>query len=201
MRRFKKTKMLNGFQSCSSLVIEYIILACGSILLFNIEEVTAFRCPFANCSVATVEVCRYLIWHLVRYIYAPVGWVIIGSGNDLAPNRRQVITWTNEDQWSNGPLEIYFSEIWIKNTQNSLKKRIWKYRLHDGSHFNPASICYASPSVSEADKAVNVASLLPSLRAHSRGWFLLDIWQGVFTSHCWWRLFNTWTASRFRGQF
>ena len=94
---FQHKEMLNGFQSCSSLVIEYIISVCGSILLFNIEEVTAFRCPFANCSVATVEVCRYLVWHLVTYIYAPVGWFIIGSGNDFVPNRRQVIIWTDYD--------------------------------------------------------------------------------------------------------
>ena len=39
---------------------------------------------------------------------------IVGPDNDLAPVRRQAITWTNADLLSIGPLETYFSEMSIK---------------------------------------------------------------------------------------
>ena len=44
-------------------------------------------------------------------IFGSVNWVITGSGNGLAPNRRQAITWTNDDLLSIGPSEINFSGI------------------------------------------------------------------------------------------
>ena len=41
-------------------------------------------------------------------------WIIIGSGNGLAPSRRQTITWTNADLSSNGPIGTYSSGILTK---------------------------------------------------------------------------------------
>ena len=46
-------------------------------------------------------------------IYASVNWVSIGSGNDLLPVRRQVITWTNADLLLIGLMRTNFGEIRI----------------------------------------------------------------------------------------
>ena len=48
--------------------------------------------------------------------------VIIGSGNGLAPVRRQAITWTNDDLLLFRPFRRNFSEIWIKIQNFSFKK-------------------------------------------------------------------------------
>ena len=44
------------------------------------------------------------------YIYASSNYAIIGSDNDLSPDRRQAIIETNADEWSIGRLGKYFSE-------------------------------------------------------------------------------------------
>ena len=47
-------------------------------------------------------------------------WVSFGSSNSLSPVRRQVITWTNADLLSIGPLGTNFNEIEIKMKKNAL---------------------------------------------------------------------------------
>ena len=51
-----------------------------------------------------------------------MNWVSIGSGNGLAPKRRQAITWTNADLLSIGPLGTNFSENWVEILTFSFKK-------------------------------------------------------------------------------
>ena len=48
-------------------------------------------------------------------------WVIGGSGNGLAPVRRQVITWTNADLLYIGSLGTNFSEIGMEIPKCYLK--------------------------------------------------------------------------------
>ena len=48
--------------------------------------------------------------------------IMIGSDNDLSPDRRQAIIWTNARFLSIGPLRTYFNENLIKIQQFSLKK-------------------------------------------------------------------------------
>ena len=38
-----------------------------------------------------------------------VNWAVIGSSNDLVPNRRQAISWTDDDILSTVAPETYFS--------------------------------------------------------------------------------------------
>ena len=65
-------------------------------------------------------------------IYVSLNWVIIGSGNDLSPVRRQAFTCTNDDLFSIEPVEINLSEIWIKyNNFHSKKISIRKCRLQN----------------------------------------------------------------------
>ena len=52
--------------------------------------------------------------HLVCPIYASVNWASIGSGNGLAPNRRQTMTWANTDLLSIGALGTNYHRIRIK---------------------------------------------------------------------------------------
>ena len=47
-------------------------------------------------------------------IYASDNSVIIGSGNGLAPNRCQAITWTNDDLASIGPFRTNFNKTFIQ---------------------------------------------------------------------------------------
>ena len=51
-----------------------------------------------------------------------VNGVFIGSGNGLSPDRRQAITWTNNDWSLIRPRGINFSEIRIKIHKFSVKK-------------------------------------------------------------------------------
>ena len=48
--------------------------------------------------------------------------VIIGSGNDLAPNKSQAITWTNAELVSVRPYETYFNEIIFLNWKVFIKE-------------------------------------------------------------------------------
>ena len=71
-------------------------------------------------------------WSLMlrdAYVYAPVNWVIIGSGNGSAPVWHQAITWTNADLLPIGPLGTNFIDIWIKIQNLLSRKCIWKCRL------------------------------------------------------------------------
>ena len=70
--------------------------------------------------------------------YASVGWVITGSGNGMAPNRHQSITWTNADVLTIEPLGTKVCEILIKiqlhsynnmNCKMSLAKCRWPFLL------------------------------------------------------------------------
>ena len=56
------------------------------------------------------------------YVYAPVNWVIIGSGNGSAPVWHQAITWTNADFLPIGPLGTNLIDICIK-IQNFLSRK------------------------------------------------------------------------------
>ena len=56
-------------------------------------------------------------------------WVSIGSYNDLAPHRRQAITWTNVDLWI--PFVHMLVKFEIKNTkfssqENAIENVFWK---------------------------------------------------------------------------
>ena len=62
----------------------------------------------------------------------------IGSGNGLAPNRRQAITWTNADLLSIGPLGTSVNNIWTENLTFSFKTmrlkmssaKLWPFWAH-----------------------------------------------------------------------
>ena len=62
------------------------------------------------------------------YLYVPLNWVLIVSGNGLWPVGRQSITSTNDDLLSTGLLEINFNAHFYRIQKNSLK-RIWNNRL------------------------------------------------------------------------
>ena len=61
-------------------------------------------------------------WGRVTHICVGKLIIIIGSDNDLSPDRRQAIIWTNAGLLSIGPLRTYFSENLIKKQQLSLSK-------------------------------------------------------------------------------
>ena len=61
-----------------------------------------------------------------------MNWVSTGSGNGLAPNRRQANPLTNADLLSNGPLGIIFSENWIAILHS--RKCSWKCHMRNGDH-------------------------------------------------------------------
>ena len=66
---------------------------------------------------------RWVLTHWGRVTHICVGkLIIIGSDNDLSPDRRQAIIWPNAGLLSIGPLWTYFSENLIKIQQFSLKK-------------------------------------------------------------------------------
>ena len=72
-------------------------------------------------------------------MYASAKWVIIGSGNDLSPIRRQAITWTNADlcqldSWEQTSLKFEWQ-------CNDFHSRKWtrKRRLQNVVHFIQAS--------------------------------------------------------------
>ena len=78
-------------------------------------------------------------------IYASMNWVSIGSGNGLASNRRQAITWTSVNLFSFEPLGTNFSENRIETLTFS-----FKCRLRNGGHFvqgwgdkliHPVNVC------------------------------------------------------------
>ena len=74
---------------------------------------------------AEVGVLSEYIKHLTTHLPIEDGvsrLTNIGSDNGLAPTRRQAIIWTNTGLLLNGPLGTYFSEIWNKIQQFSLKK-------------------------------------------------------------------------------
>ena len=58
----------------------------------------------------------------ISIAYASVNLVINGSGNGLAPVRRQAITWTNAALSSIGLLGTSFNEIWIWFLSTPYKK-------------------------------------------------------------------------------
>ena len=64
-------------------------------------------------------------------IYVSVNWVIIGSGNGLAPVRPRYITRSNAHLMSIGSLGTNFSEIWIEiqnfhNNKNAFENVVWE---------------------------------------------------------------------------
>ena len=61
-------------------------------------------------------------WGRVKYIYASLNWVIIGSDNGLSPVRRQAIIWTKAGILLIWPLGTNFSEILIGIQTFSFKK-------------------------------------------------------------------------------
>ena len=61
-------------------------------------------------------------------MYAPLNWVIIGSGNGLVPNRRQAIICTNYEL-----LGTNFTEIWIQMWTFLLRKCTCKFYMQTGS--------------------------------------------------------------------
>ena len=89
----------------------YFIKCCITVHLYipsRKQIYTAWCCQ--GSSLTHPHYCR---------IYASRDWINIGSGNGLAPNRWQAITWTNAVVLSIRPLGTNFSEILIKK-QNSL---------------------------------------------------------------------------------
>ena len=60
--------------------------------------------------------------HLPIVPHVCVNWVIISSGNGLAPVRRQAITWTNVGLLSIGLQGTNSSEIWIESLSFLFKK-------------------------------------------------------------------------------
>ena len=68
-------------------------------------------------------------------IYASVNRVNIGSGNGLAPIRRQAIIYINAELVSIGALRTNFNEILIKVQFFHSLKHIWIFRLRNGRHF------------------------------------------------------------------
>ena len=69
--------------------------------------------------------------------------VSIGSCVSLPPDRHQAISWTSNALLLIWPLGTNFGEIENGIPQFSYKEIIWKCRLWNGSHFVPASMCYA----------------------------------------------------------
>ena len=77
---------------------------------------------------------NWSVWKPVLKLFAMLthwGWVthicvskltIIGSDNNLSPDRRQAIIWTNAGLLLMGPLGTNFSEIWIEILTFSFKK-------------------------------------------------------------------------------
>ena len=64
-----------------------------------------------------------MLTHWGRVMHIGVGKLtVIGSGNDLPPERRQVIIWTNAAILLTGPLGTIFSEIVNEIETFSLKK-------------------------------------------------------------------------------
>ena len=73
-------------------------------------------------------------------IYASMNWFSIGSGNGLAPNRRQAITWTNAGLLSIGFLKTNFSEIWIGILSFSFKEMHLKMFKREIACYNSSVI-------------------------------------------------------------
>ena len=73
-----------------------------------------------------------------------MNWVIYALGNGLASVYYQTITHTNACLVSKRPLEINFSEIWIKIQQFSIKKIYLNMSSANGGHFVQASFCQMS---------------------------------------------------------
>ena len=65
--------------------------------------------------------------------------IIIGSDDDLSPDRRQAIIWTNAGILLIGPLGTNFNEILIKHFHS--RNRTWKCRLWNGVYFVSPSMC------------------------------------------------------------
>ena len=67
-------------------------------------------------------------------VYLSFNWVIIDSGNGLAPIWCQAITWTNHD------LVSILMKFKTKYKTFLSSKFIWKCHLQAGGHFVPASM-------------------------------------------------------------
>ena len=63
-------------------------------LLIKIENILCIRAIIGGVAATSLVLP---LTHVPRYyrIYASANWVGIGSGNGLAPGRRQAITWSN----------------------------------------------------------------------------------------------------------
>ena len=68
--------------------------------------------------------------------------ISIDSGNGLSPSRRLAIIWTNVEIVSIWHLGTKHSDIFITVYTSSFRKCIWKWRLENGVHFVPASMCW-----------------------------------------------------------
>ena len=71
-------------------------------------------CNWKQCNICNAYPYKCFIIEAWCSKLALVNWVIIGSGNGLAPVWCQAITWTNADSLSICPVGTCFSEIWIK---------------------------------------------------------------------------------------
>ena len=92
--------------------------------------------PRSNCSMYRLDdfVPGAVLWigrHIGIWwrIYASVNWVIIVSGNGLAPNRRQVITLTSDEIASFGLPKIKLRKNWFTIQNVSGEKCLWKHLL------------------------------------------------------------------------
>ena len=76
-------------------------------------------------------------------VCVPINQAIIGSDNNLSPDRRQAIVWTNTGMilieaksWEQIPVKFE-----TKYRDFHTRKLIWNCRLRNGGHFVPASMC------------------------------------------------------------
>ena len=69
-----------------------------------------------------------------------IEFVSISSGNDLAPFRRQAITWTNANLSSIRHIRIYSTKFYSKFKHIHWRQCFWKCRLQNGDQFVQASI-------------------------------------------------------------
>ena len=131
-------------------------------LVSELRHHWCWKCPFACWVPSHYQVIVDLLMASMRssnihqrniddlYIVTHWGWVrhicvskltIIDSDNGLSPGRRQAIIWTNFEILLIGPSETNISEISIKIYTFPFKKSIGKWRLENGSHLVPASVC------------------------------------------------------------
>ena len=65
----------------------------------------------------------------------------IGSDNDLGPDRRHSIVWTNAGILLSQMLGTNFSEVFSEIQAFNSRKCIWKRRLRYGGNIVSASMC------------------------------------------------------------